>query len=116
MPVVQDPWGQGGVEGSFLSSATLFSRFQFFATALPSMFETTCFLEYHFFAHSPRGTVGGWVLVLVSHVFSPGFAPAAVSQVACLRCLPTQVFLFLFLSSLSFLPPFLASPPSYTSF
>ena len=64
------PLGSGGVEGSFLSSATLFLVF---LRQLCRRCSTTCFLQkYHFFAHSPRGAVGGWwcwCCLWLSHVF-----------------------------------------------
>ena len=85
---------------------------------------TTCFLEYHFFTHSPRGEVGGGGVV-----FSPvwfflqcGFSPvwcgwatfssrfcASVSQVACLRCLLHPVSPFCFCPHSP--PPPASSPP-----
>ena len=63
-------------------------------------------LRYHFFAHSPRGAVGGGV---AEPRFSPGFAPA-VSKLAC-ACTQFRLFVSV-LTLLSAplqprLPPFL---------
>ena len=67
MPV-QDPWGQGESRGVFCRPRHVFLVSNFLRQ-LCRRCSTTCFLQkYHFFAHSPRGAVGGcwWWL---SHVF-----------------------------------------------
>ena len=112
MPV-QDPWGQGELRGVFCRPRHFFLVSNFLRQ-LCRRCSTTCFLQkYHFFAHSPRGAVGGWVVLLVAEPrFSPGFA-AAVSQVACSRCLH-PVSPFCFSPHFCLLPPASSPPPLLT--
>ena len=71
MPV-QDPWGQGESRGVFCRPRHVFLVSNFLRQ-LCRRCSTTCFLQkYHFFAHSPRGAVGGWwcwCCLWLSHVF-----------------------------------------------
>ena len=128
MPVLNHacagPLGSGGVEGSFLSSATLFLVF---LRQLCRRCSTTCFLEYHFFAHSPRGEVGGGGVVfspvwffsclvfllfgVAGPPFPPGFAPLSHKLLAC-AAYYTQFRLFV--SVLTLCPPASSPPPLLT--
>ena len=128
MPV-QDPWGQGELRGVFCRPRHFFSGF--ILRQLCRRCSTTCFLEYHFFTHSPRGEVGGGGVV-----FSPvwfflqcGFSPVwffsclvwlghlflqvlRLCLTSCLRCLLHPVSPFCFCPHS--LPPASSPPPLLT--